>query len=305
MTSKSETIVATVLVHRPGFIFEQVIRGIASQSIPPKALIVLDNGSPDAVTLHQLNDWMDASSVETTLLHNGVNLGVGAGHNFLIDSAERLYDPDWFWMLEHDTVADSDCLADLIAAVSVQSALAGRIAAAIPNFARAESERELLWPEDPALRLPATMWAERFTFNAILLSRAARNEVGKFREDLFVGGEDWDYSARLVDNGWLMIHRQRPTGIHPTRGDHRHGIRPSTGRQYYSVRSHVLLGATRIERLRRALRLGAGASRDITRPDSARFIAARLTAAWDGLSGRAGERDYWFMHSRGLHRGQG
>lgn len=286
-------IVATVLACSPSAHLKRTCRGVARQTVRPELVIVHDNGTDPDETAAVCADIFGSVGLAHVVLPAEENVGVGAGHNRLVAEAIQRR-ASWVWMLEHDTICDDDCLQDLLSTVE---RLGGeRLAAVVPNLARNDHERALADGHTQPNGQEAGLITDRFTFNGVLISAAGLLDVGAFREDLFVGGEDWDYSRRLAGRGWLVHQRRRVTGTHPTRGDHRHGVRPSPTRQYYSVRSTLLRSESWHQRLRLAAIACCGSGRDLTRPQPVRRVSARLTGVVDGLRGVGGRRDRWFMN---------
>ena len=285
-------VVATVLAFSPSVHLESTIRGVAHQTVMPDLVVVLDNGQDPVGTASVCDDILGSSGVAYVVLPAQGNIGVGAGQNRLAAEAVGRR-ASWVWMLEHDTICDDDCLQDLLSA----AARIGdeRLAAVVPSLARNDQERSLADHQTDSNGQEMGAIADHFTFNGVLLSTAGLLDAGPFREDLFVGGEDLDYSNRLVSRGWLMYQCRRVTGIHPTRGDHRYGVFPSPLRQYYSVRSTLLRSDSLQQRLRLAVIACCGSVRDLTRPQRVHRIAARFAGVVDGLRGVGGPRDGWFM----------
>jgi rhamnopyranosyl-N-acetylglucosaminyl-diphospho-decaprenol beta-1,3/1,4-galactofuranosyltransferase len=275
-------VVATLLLHNPASLVDDVVRGIAMQTHRPTHLIVLDNGSEPATPTASLVEQLDAD-MQVVALRSDVNLGVGAGHNVLLRAALDLH-PAWIWVLEHDTLAQPDCLEDLLSAAGTQNLQ--RLGAVMPG-------RRATRDEDPTLG--SARGRPRFTFNGVLLASDAVRALGPLREDTFVGGEDWDYSSRMISAGWLIEVRDTVTVTHPSKGMRRRGMLPSPARSYYSMRSQLLRQPVLSARLGMAVRLALGGVLDLGRPDSRQRVAARLHAIGDGLLRRGGRRDYVFM----------
>lgn len=285
-------VVATVLAFSPSAHLGSTLQGIASQVAKPDSVVILDNGIDPEGTTALCAEIFGRNGVEYIVLPSEGNVGVGAGHNRLVAEALRR-EASWVWMLEHDTVCDDDCLVDLLQ--TVERIGDERLAAVVPNLARNDHERAIADADTFAKGQQAGSFAQRLTFNGVLVSTTALVDVGTFRDDLFVGGEDWDYSDRLANRGWLVHQRRRITGIHPTRGDHRHGVLVSPVRQYYSIRSTLLRSESWLQRLRLAAVACAGCARDLVRPQRTHRIAARLAGIVDGMRGIGGRRDGWFM----------
>jgi GT2 family glycosyltransferase len=213
-----------------------VLEAVMSQTVRVEGVVLVENG-------HRLG--VDRPDV---LVHSlSRNVGVGKGHNEALRLATESFSSDWFWILEHDCIPDPGCLEDLCLHVAD---LPG-VGAIAPNVSRNNDERCLVrrWAEGHAhsapLKVDGTFLAERFTLNGVLLSAAAYKTVGPFREDFFVGHEDWEYCDRLRASGFNIATRIEPTALHPTRGDRRHGVDQSPTRRYYSVRNALRMAVER------------------------------------------------------------
>jgi GT2 family glycosyltransferase len=273
-------IVAVMLAHNPEPItFRRALRAISAQTLQPTALIIVDNGSDMAIAAQ-----MD---IPTTMLRLNRNLGVGAGHN----AGWRValgQNPDFVWVLEHDTIPDNDCLALLLEAATQSSSQVGAIRPVQRNFDQSDS------PHSPRI-------TGKLTLNGPLLTAGTLQRVGFLREDFFVGQEDREFGRRLDRSGIQILKVPAARVMHPNKGAARRG-EVTVSRHYYSNRNAIyqryegksippkLIGlALESGRVAVSLLVPRPYAHSITR------TAGRFAAVWDGVLGRLGARRYWFM----------
>jgi len=288
--------VAVVLSYNASASLARVLRAIAAQTVRPARTIVVDNGSRDGSAAMVRADFPDVLLVALP-----ENVGVGAGHRRGWEVALGSDACEYVWSLEHDSYAEPGCLARL-------SSEAHRLTASGVRWgvinARAERDlteatRAALEHEDAAL---GAVERRRITFNAVVVRRSVIEELGFPREDFFVGHEDFEYSERLRRARYKVMYDEHAIVIHPTKGNRRHGVPTSVLRGFYSMRNAVYVDhAVRKDRgaaLRWTALTIASIVSTIVRDD--RKLArscARAVALFDGLSGRLGRRDYWFLRS--------
>jgi GT2 family glycosyltransferase len=271
-------VVAVMLAHNPDPItLGRAVSAVESQTLQPESLVIVDNGSVRAVRVPA--PWLT--------LRLDRNLGVGAGHNIGWRHALDTTDAVYVWSLEHDSVPDPDCLERL---VNVALTAQADVAAFKP-----------LQHEGTPTHGGAPQTTTKLSFNGLLLPVTTIRQLGFLREDFFVGQEDRDFGARLQMAG-LRILKVPAAGVeHANKGVARRG-EVSVPRHYYSKRNLVyrrhgespLPIRFAVLVLESARVLG---SLFVRRPyrRSLRRTAARLWGTWDGVLGRLGQRNYWFM----------
>jgi GT2 family glycosyltransferase len=273
-------IVAVMLAHNPEPItFKRALDAISVQRLQPTSLIIVDNGSDPPVAAR--------ADIQTVMLRLDRNLGVGAGHN----AGWRLalgQNADFLWVLEHDTIPDPDCLALLFEAATHSSS---RVGATRPVQKELD---QLLSPGPPRI-------TRKLTLNGPLLRADALERVGFLKEDFFVGQEDREFGLRLGSVGLQILRVPAACVEHVNKGAARQG-KVAVSRHYYSNRNAI---HQRYDRTSMLLKLGGllfesarvALSLLVHRPysHSVKRTAARMVAAWDGVIGRLGPRDYWFM----------
>jgi GT2 family glycosyltransferase len=211
---------------------------LAQRGVETEILLV-DNASADGSGERLRDRYPTVSYLQT-----GENLGYSGGNNRGIEWALHR-GADWVLVVNNDTVADTDCLRLLLAAMTGEE----RLAAVAPLIVRYD-DPERVWfaggrldrvravgvhghenaPVEVALReIPRgedAMWrpCTFLTGCCLLLRPAALREVGLFRADFFAYEEDLELSYRLVQAGWKIgwvpaariTHRVPPHGTEPT-----------------------------------------------------------------------------------------
>jgi GT2 family glycosyltransferase len=274
-------IVATVLAHGNQFGLDEVLRRLHQQTVPPVAVVVLDNGSSTPLSVTEV------PVVPTRLVRSETNVGVGAGHNRLIEIALEHLGAEAVWVLEHDTFPDPDCLAELLR--SCRTLAAPWVV--IPDVAR-NYERQWLGEQREGPDL-----LRFFTFNGPLIDHEAIRRTGGLDERFFVGQEDRDYARRLEAAGVHLHHSVSAVVTHAHRGSRRFGSYVSPARLYYSVRSLAFLQPPTgvVARLRGFSASGAKALYELAaRGRGRQYARARFFAYRDAVSGRMGRSERKF-----------
>lgn len=270
-------VVATILAYQNPQGLARVVDSIRDQSHTVATVVVVDNGQQHQAT-HPTQT--KAQGPDIVVVTPRENVGVGAGHNIAIKRALR-EQPDYVWVLEHDTLPDPHCLESLLRVFAEASE--SRVGAVIPDLSRNRYERDL-----GVLRSPHRVTeTDRFTFNAPLFSAEALHEAGNLREDLFVGQEDWEYSSQLREHGWTLLSLNEALGIHPNRGGGRFPVIPSPMRHYYATRNQFLISSSR-SKYRIFLAQLIAVPADVVSYRSVALAHARLRGAVDGSRGLCG-----------------
>ena len=201
------------------------------------SILLVDNASTDGSA-----DRLRARFPMVHFLQTGANLGYSGGNNRGIAWAlERR--AAWILVVNNDTVADPDCVRQLLAAAVRDPSLA----AVAPLIVRHDDPRRVWFagghfdrmrgigvhlgegePVDAVVAGPEAdgdyRVASFLTGCCLLLRPAAIEEVGPFPEDYFAYGEDVELCLRLRDAGWRvgwvpsarLAHRVPPRGAPPT-----------------------------------------------------------------------------------------
>jgi GT2 family glycosyltransferase len=186
-------------------------------------IVIADNGSTDGTATAVAAQFPDV-----TVLELGVNLGA-AGRTLGVEQVDTPYvafaDDDSWWAPGALRRA-----ADLFDARPRLGVLTGRVLvgpAATEDPVCRELERSPL-PVEPGMPGPRLLG---FLAGASVVRRSAFLEVGGFRKDLFIGGEEELLATDLAARGWwlcyvpeLVVHHH-PSSVRDARTRRRHLIR--------------------------------------------------------------------------------
>ncbi len=221
------------------------------------------------------------------------NLGVGAGHNLALRELIGSDEFDYAWLLENDSIPPPTCLARLLESASKLDGAGVRFGCVKPQQTHPEQQRT---EKPPGLQVAATT-----TFNGILIPRGTIETVGLIREDFFIDQDDREYSQRLEAAGLPVFVDQTITIDHLGKGRRKRSS-PTIARTYYRVRNETYMRRQSkplvLAILETLVRSAAAVVRTIIREDlKTRRIAARVVAAFDGIRGDLGRKDYAFFKS--------
>ncbi len=290
-TPTRATVVAAVVTHHPDAAAVSRLRALASQF---DRLLVVDNGS-SAATRGALQS-LAREEPEITLLLNPENLGVAAALNqacrYAVEGKAA-----WIATFDQDSVPADDWLEGLAAEWEKQPdpRRIGLVGVNFRSMAGATSVSE------------GSDWSDvrAVITSGSLLNLSAWQDVGPFREELFIDEVDHEYSLRLRRGGWSvklarrvrMAHDFGTARVHRLLGwpiivSHHPALR-----RYYMVRNRVILGREYVtsdprfvgERILCTLRDAAGIL--LFESNKSAKFAAMARGLADGLRGRGGRAD--------------
>ena len=260
--SNDRVVAVTVTFRRPDLL-GRLVDAVRSQTRPPAAHLVVDNGGDAVVT--------PGGGLPVELVRTGENVGPAGG--YAVGFREALArGADRVWVLDDDAVPDPGCLASLLRAA------AGGADVAIPRQRREGGGQ------------PWLPWVGGL-FDAAWIEQA-----GPPREDYFIWAEDFEFVRRLRLAGARVVRLQgEPTITHANPMRHRRG-EPRTWRLYYDTRNSLhyrlrLKPATLRTRARAALGVAkTGAAIVAFEPQKRRSLRLLRMAVADYRAGRLGKR---------------
>lgn len=229
-------ICAVIVTYRPDGGFHQRLTAITRQVA---AVLVVDNGSPEATAamLRSLADDGDAH-----VLHNASNLGVAAALNIGVAWA-RARGYRWVLTLDQDSVLDPTLTQELTS-IAQCSAAEHRVAVVGANYRNQVDGRA----EYPSAKDNARWLDVPYAITSgSLLSVAAFEHIGGFREDFFIDYVDIEYCFRaralgyttVVSSEPLMEHSIGSVVIHPFLWRRVIATNHAPLRRYYMARNAV------------------------------------------------------------------
>jgi rhamnopyranosyl-N-acetylglucosaminyl-diphospho-decaprenol beta-1,3/1,4-galactofuranosyltransferase len=232
-------VVAALVTHNRREILRDTLDAVLAQSRPPDEVVVVDNASGDGTASMLAADFPAVRVVELT-----ENVGGAGGYHEAI-AASHAAGADWTWLLDDDTVARPDALAQLLAAAD---GLAGERPALLasrvewrdgephpmnrPTIRRRDAQGLVDATRRGLLPLRAT------TFVSLLLSREAVDAAGLPLAHFFFQADDIEYTARILRRarGWFV-----PTSVVEHRTPSKHTAVGDDRRFYHHARNTVYM----------------------------------------------------------------
>lgn len=226
-------VIAVVVTYNRLELLRQCLGAIAAQSRPPDETIVIDNASTDGTAAA-----MSAQSPQVTLISMKRNLGGAGGFHEGIRAAYARH-ADWIWLLDDDTIARADALAELLGGLDRADGLpAPALLASRVNWRDGEPH-PMNMPIVRRRHLDLLVGAcERgllplraSTFVSLLLGREAVAAHGLPLRQFFYQADDIEYTSRILRGrvGYLV-----PESIveHRTKLPHT-ALSDGDGRKFY------------------------------------------------------------------------
>jgi rhamnosyltransferase len=281
-------VLAAIVAFNPDPPLESLCTALLSSG---SSVLVLDNASQFGQ-----ETLIACQQAGAEVLRLADNIGVSGA---LAVAHERASGYSWLLTLDQDTRIDDGFVQALASSPSVRDPQVAMIGPRILDFASGD-----VLQGSPG---GTTSAPPRFIITSGALCRvAALDDVGGFREDLFIDHVDHDICLRLRRRGWTIAVEAAVTVRHSIGQMRSHSVMPgltvrnshhSADRQYYKYRNYLLLlrdGTARIDPrwcVRTALALSWGPLKIMVFETSKWTKLRAITAGIrDGLLGRAGSK---------------
>jgi len=209
--SSAETVAVVVVTYNRADLLPRMLDGLAAQTRPPDAVIVVDNASTDdtrAVLDARTDLPLHVTTTET-------NLGGAGGFHLGVRSA---YDAgfDRVWLMDDDVVPAPDCLAVLMASdedclIAVREDLAGTLIekAAVDFDLRnplairpKRAAVDGVYPDRASM--PERCQVENVSFEGFMASRRVIERIGFPDPEFFIFYDDAEYAVRARRAGFTI-----------------------------------------------------------------------------------------------------
>lgn len=241
---KPGTVCAVIVTFRPAADFAGYLEAIRAQFRP---VFVVDNGSAGAAL-----DMLRGLAGDDVLLFERVrNTGLGAALNYGMRQAQQR-GFRWAVLFDQDTKPTGDmtsCFADILA----DHPAPDRIAIIGSRFR--DRNREPTPPECAVRAGSGCLWIDkrRVITSGSLLSLAAFEALGPFREDLFIDSIDHEFCHRARLGGWSVLQTAETLLSHSVGQYRKHRLlgmniwrsHHSAMRCYFMTRNRMLLARER------------------------------------------------------------
>jgi rhamnopyranosyl-N-acetylglucosaminyl-diphospho-decaprenol beta-1,3/1,4-galactofuranosyltransferase len=280
---RQDDVTAVVVTHNRLALLERCLSAVRQQSLPPRDIVVVDNGSTDSTPV-----WL--SQQQDLRVVRQANLGPAAGFARGLREAAQI-PSTYLWLLDDDCLPADDCLERLLASPALMD---GRtVVGSVP--VSSEDPDKLAFPM-PLVSTHRKIrgWYGRLTtsvaditreadsvgypfgsfYLSVLLPQAVVDDVGVPRAELFVWGDEVEYFYRIRSAGYQTYIILDSIVQHPPYRD----TKAPLWKESYRVRNTLVIHRDyfRWSRLRAAkmlLSLLIGRRGDLMRP------------YWDGITG--------------------
>ena len=211
------------------------VNAVLSQSMPVRALLVIDNASSDG-TVESLismfdpgcltkylscNTLMQLRDSNVFLLRMSENTGGAGGFHAALKYAEEFLCSDYYWLMDDDGYPSQECLSHLIS-----DAACNKRDYVMPVSVDIDNHEKLSWPSP----LPSGKKTEDYSalcsawgalidhvtpFNGVLLSQYCVRTVGYIKKELFIWGDEYEHYWRCIHNSINPVTISKAVFYHP------------------------------------------------------------------------------------------
>lgn len=232
-----DRVCAVVVTYNRKDLLLECLKSLTNQSKPLNGIYVIDNASTDGTSellldngfIEELpiisNDWIKCYKVRNSVNQGYIDLNYvrlsenAGGSGGFYDGVKRAYDDgyDWLWLMDDDAEPFEDALEKLSTYFNEEnlSALAGVVKTRdnniiqwhrgyfdfnnIYNYKIAKSVQSELIDSNKVLRIDVV------SFVGVLINRKSITEIGFPKKELFIYGDDYEYSIRLRSVGQILL----------------------------------------------------------------------------------------------------
>lgn len=238
----SGSVCAVIVTYRPEAEFAGYLEAIRSQFHP---VILVDNGSAGAA----LAMLRRLAGADVLLLEQGRNTGLGAALNAGMREA-RARGFRWAVLFDQDTQPTGD-MPSRFADILADHPAAENVAIIGSRFQ--DRNRPAASPERAEAGGPLWVDKRRVITSGSLLSLAAYEALGPFREDLFIDFVDHEFCHRAKHAGWSVLQTAATLLSHSVGNYRRHSLlgltiwrsHHSAVRCFFMTRNRMLLARER------------------------------------------------------------
>jgi GT2 family glycosyltransferase len=248
MKKNPNGLISVILVNYNGYKDTvECVKSILKSNYDNFNIIIVENGSEDYLKIK--NDSF--LNENCTVLSSKENLGFSGGNNLAINYAKEHFSPDYYFLLNNDTIIESDAIEKLVDVYRYNCDV-GIVTGKILYY----SMKDTIWSaggkfdfrtgiaDQPDLGKKDSTDYDRVnettfcTGCVMLIPSYVVRKVGLLRDDYFLYAEDTDYCCRIMNAGYKLYY----TGYAKIY----HKVSASTGKssdlsQYYNVRNNLYI----------------------------------------------------------------
>nr|WP_319490927.1 glycosyltransferase family 2 protein [uncultured Desulfobacter sp.] len=209
MTSSKAKIMAVVVTFNRITMLQETIWAIEQQTLPVSKIIIVDNASSDETEQFGIS----LLKIKTNILYYRLpeNTGGAGGFNYGLKKAFE-HGADYFWLMDDDVYAEKHALEYLFEAARKYSGTfycshvvgKDRMPMNLPDIdTRGGDNGYATWNQ---YLIQSVIKVRACTFVSVLITRDAVNKAGFPLKDMFIWGDDGEYTHRLSNlmSGYLV-----------------------------------------------------------------------------------------------------
>lgn len=197
-------VITIIVTYNRKELLKECLDAVLGQTYSQTNIFIIDNASNDGTyNFLKGNGYLDIANIVYSRLEK--NCGGAGGFYEGIKRAEKL-NPDWYWLMDDDTIPDTDALEKLILARSKINHRVGYLASCVEGI----NQEPMNLPE---IDITVTdngysNWQEYLrygmvrirmaTFVSLLVSGEAVKKCGLPCRDYFIWGDDSEYTTRIA-----------------------------------------------------------------------------------------------------------
>lgn len=210
-------IAAVVVTFNRLELLKDAIRSLREQTRKPDEIIVVNNGSTDETL-----GWLNLQN-DLTIINQENSGSAGGQYTGIKSSYEKGH--DWFWCMDDDVELKPDCLEELLNAISFlrsKNIEPGYLSSKVVGFNNEIMNTPLINTTPGPTSYP--VWNKFLeeglvmlaagTFVSVLINRIAVQKVGYPIKEMFIWGDDYEYTMRIAAAGYECYHVGKSVAVH-------------------------------------------------------------------------------------------
>lgn len=219
-------IIAVIVTYNRLGLLKKCVQMVRSQTRQPDDIIVINNGSTDETL-----EWL---TVQPVICYTQENKGGAGGFSFGINMAYR-HGADWIWLMDDDTIPQTDSLKQLENALSslghhldkigfLSSSVQwtdGNLHMLNRTYQLKDKKKRASFSFAKEVDLPLIEWG---TFVSMLVSAKAVERVGLPIKEFFIWCDDAEYGTRIINSGLAGLAVKDSIVVHETPTNHQSSV---------------------------------------------------------------------------------
>lgn len=225
MKKESYNIAAIVVTYNRKDCMINCMKALCSQSYLPTTIYIIDNASTDGTReiLEKVgykleeNTYIPQYGTEIYYIRLTQNIGGAGGFYYGIKTAYETKRYDAFWIMDDDGLPETNCLNKMVPYLDSNDYISPLCLAIENNTFLAFNHKEVPLAKDYIDKFSQNgiIKGDAFPFNGVLYSKKFVKKVGLPKKELFIWGDEANYSKRAKKAGFIPITVAQSIHYHP------------------------------------------------------------------------------------------